>query len=101
HLTGVGFGLSRVHDDGLSRVTRQGQLCGECPTLLVARRMIVVVIEAAFSDGDGPSDEQLGNRGRVRQWIERRGVVRMNPGSEPDEVRVTDGDRLRASGCLE
>jgi hypothetical protein len=89
-----------VDDDGHTVLVRDGELRGERRPLAVARRVIVVVIEPAFTDGDGAAG-QLGADGvGVARVIEFRGVVRMNARGVPDEpgMRLRDAAGARGRG---
>src|SRR3954469_24902117 len=98
HRCRVVFSVADVDDDRLAVPAGQRELRGEGATLLIARRMIGVVIEPAFPDGGRPTDEELVNGGRVAQRVEGRRVVWVDARSKADEVRMSGGNGLRASG---
>src|SRR6476661_526175 len=98
HRDGVVLGVARMDDDGDAMLVGEGELRGEGRALAVARRMIVVVIESAFADGDGAARELAADGSDVTHGVEAGGVVRVDAGGMPDEAGVRGGDRLRALG---
>ena len=91
---GVGPCLARVDDDGLAALRGDFQLREENRALHVARRKVVMVIEADLADG-----RHFGVRCQVSQPLERlsRGfgsVVRMHPDGGNHKwiaLRLADG----------
>lgn len=101
HRRGVLFRFPRVHDDRATGVSRERELRGERAALLVARRMIVVVIQPALSDRDRAGAQELSDGVGIPERVEARGIVRMHPGGEPKEVRMAAGQLLRPSRGIE
>jgi hypothetical protein len=90
-----------MHDDRTGGVTRERELRREGTALLVPRRVVVVVIQAAFPHRNRAGPNQLGNRLRVAKRIERGGVMRMDAGRESDETGMARGDLARPAGGVE
>ena len=91
---GVVFRITGVHDERLARLVRKLQLSGECGALCIARRVVVVVIETAFSDCDRVSQR----RAQLRQIAfcdEVGSIMWMNPRGRENEIRVVRGDFAR------
>src|SRR5689334_15624177 len=74
----------------------------ECPTLKLAWRVVVVVVETTLTHSHRSHCDEFFERGDVAQRVERGCVVRMDPGSEehpawmcasdfPGEPRRLDG----------
>jgi hypothetical protein len=59
HRTRVVLGVSRVHHNRALHFGGKGKLLGEGPSLLEARRVFVVVIEAALADRYRPPGDKL------------------------------------------
>jgi hypothetical protein len=62
--------------------------------------MVVVIVEPTLADRDRPGTKQLGDRFRIPEWIEVRGVVRMDSGGVMHEPGVcgSNGSRAIRSG---
>lgn len=90
------LGLARVHDDGERVLLGERELRRERAPLQLARRMVVVVIEPALSDGDRAAAQALGERRRIARGVEAGRVVRVHASGEDDEARM----RLRDPGRL-
>ncbi len=82
HCVGVVGGVACV--DYYRKIEPFGdlELRSECAALEIARRVVVVVIEAALSDGDGAGLQQVLQRRDVGTRVERGGVMRMDSGGE-------------------
>lgn len=52
HGTRILFGVTSVHDNRQACFSRDTELFGECPSLLGAWRVVVVIVETAFSNRD-------------------------------------------------
>ena len=96
HSTGVVLGVTRVNDERPIHFPGKGYLGGECRSLCVARRVVVVIIETALSDGDGAGIHELFDGRDVTGRVEIGRVVGMHAGGEENEsgVRVSD-----SGGC--
>ncbi len=92
HRTRIVFGVSRVNDDRTIELLRERELRCERTTLLLARRVIVVRVQAALADGDGPPRYEFSNVVRIPTSVERGRVMRMNAGGKKDESRVARRD---------
>jgi hypothetical protein len=86
--TRIVLGVPSVHDDWSPGLGGKLNLRGERVSLGLARRVVVMVVETAFTDRDSPSLEQLAQLRNVPGRIEGRGVVRMDAGRREDETRV-------------
>ena len=92
-MSRVSSSASRVWTTtGRPSLARERELRGECGALVLARRVIVVVIQTALADGDGTerrSPRECRPDRRARGRI--RGVVRMHAG----RVKAESGMRFR------
>jgi hypothetical protein len=95
--TRIVLGVPGVHDDGSPGLGGKLNLRGERVSLGLAGRIVVMVVETAFADGDGAALEQLAQLGNVPGRIEGRGIVRMDAGRRENEAgilsRARSGDR--------
>lgn len=80
HRSRIVFSVTRVNHNRSLQLGSQHQLLRECAPLLEARRIVVVIIESAFSDRDGTAFDQRQKLRYVRCGIESRSVVGMNAG---------------------
>ena len=78
HRACVILGVARVNDNGALELARQRELFGESAALLETRRVIVVIIEAAFADRDGASGDQLAKGSNIANRVEAGSVVRVD-----------------------
>ena len=105
HRCRVVVGIASVNDYGACESFCKLQLHRERAALEIARRVVVVVVEATFTDGDGSIIDERFESGDVRTWIERRGVVRVNSSGERDEARMRCRDPGRVvclfDGCTD
>jgi hypothetical protein len=90
------LGLARVDDDGAAHVTREPDLAPEDLLLHVARRVVVVVVEAHLADRRDASREVAQLR-LVRAGVPRR-LVRVDADRGPRRVErlgeLHDGGRV-------
>ena len=63
-------------------------LRGKSGSLLLARCIVVVIIQAAFADGDCSAFNALLDEGDVSPSVEFRGVVRVHPRGRKNETRL-------------
>jgi hypothetical protein len=97
HRTRVVFSVARVDDHRLPQLARQCQLCRESAPLLEPRRIVVVIIEAAFADGHrSGSNERAQIIGSLHR-VESRCVVGMHAGRIVHVRRITGGERRRVT----
>ena len=97
-VKGVRLGFTGVQHDRLLQFRGQRKLGGEGVQLTFARRVMVVGVEATFTDGDSALGDGLTNVLRVRRIIPRGGIVRMDAGGKKDQAGVAFGQRLCAAG---
>ncbi len=90
------LGESCMNDDRPSQLGRELELRRECAQLIVARRMIVVVVETTFANGDSTIGDRSTDRGEIVLTVEVGRVVRVDPGREVDEARMSAGQFLGA-----
>ena len=101
HRRGVVLRLPGVDDHGAAGLARQRELVGEGATLLRARRVVVVVVEAALADGHRALRDECAQPIEVTGRVVSGGVVRMHAGRPPDEPRMGRRDATCALGGLE
>ena len=65
HRARIVFRVAGVHHDGNAQVARRGKLLGECPSLLAPRRVVIMVVQAAFPDRHGAFGGELLQPGDV------------------------------------
>ncbi len=53
------FGVPGVHHDRAAKLPRQTELFGECAALFETRRVVVVVVESALTNGDCAISDEL------------------------------------------
>ena len=90
-----------MHDHGLPDVARKSELLGECPSLLLTRRVVVVIVETAFADRNRALVDQLSNIAQVRTRIEANRIVWMYAGGTPDETTILSCDERRSASGAE
>ncbi len=92
YCPGIILGVSSVHDYWLACFLCQLHLRRECFPLFSARRIVVVIVETAFADGDGFSEQRPQER-NITRGVESGGVVGMDAGGGEDEAGILGGDR--------
>jgi hypothetical protein len=90
--TNILRGVSRMHDDRPCELSSYGKLFGERATLLRTRRMIIVVVQSTFTDGDGSGPNEFPQRVRCRRWVVAGGVVRMHASRETQKAGMLRGE---------
>ena len=85
------FGLTRVNDDWPPRLVSKRNLGREGGTLSIARRVVVVVVEAALANRDRAVPEKLAQLRYIALDLERRGIVRVDSRGSENEARVFCG----------
>ena len=88
HRGRIGVGIARVDDDWPGIPPREIELTRECEALLIAWRVVVVVVQPTFTDGDRTSVEEPFERRNIDLRVERRGIVWMDASGERDEARM-------------
>lgn len=101
HRAGVVLGVAGVNDERTIELVSQGQLRGERRALAVARRVVIVVVEAALADGNRTTGDELFNAWNVTPGVERGRVVRMYSGGVENEARMGAGDPRSTGGRFE
>jgi hypothetical protein len=100
HRFRIGLGISRVYHGRLRRLARQAKLFGERQPLRISRRVVVVIVEAAFSNCHCA---HLDVRAQLIDMLKRNKslrIVRVHTSGIPDEPRIRIGDVPRcASGA--
>ena len=92
HCRGVVLGLAGVDDDRAPGLLRDGELVGEGAALERPGRVVVVVVETAFPDGDGAIGHRGSDRGGVLSGVVSGRIVRMHAGCPPDDTRMRRSD---------
>lgn len=87
----VVFSLARMHHHRTMDLSRQRHLRREGCALCFARRVVVMVVEPAFADGDRTRPEMLAKPGNVAPGIEALRVVRMDSSGREYEFGLLDG----------
>ena len=101
HRGRIVVGVSRVHDDWPMISLRQFKLRRKGASLLLSGRIVVVVIQAAFSDRNCTGVEQAFQRGQIIAWIESGGVVGMDSRGKRDKARMRFRDPGRGLRLLD
>jgi hypothetical protein len=100
HRARVILRIASVNDDGNAHLPRNSKLFSESPSLLPPRRIVVVVIQAAFAYRYRTCRAELLQFIHVAHAVKSGRVMRMNSSCEPHEARVLVGDNHRcASGA--
>jgi hypothetical protein len=92
HRARVILGVTRMDDEWFRSLRRQPDLGAKRGDLGVAGRIVVVVVEATFTDGHRSVPQKPTEALEIARWLERRGVVRMYAGRREYEARVIVGD---------
>jgi len=92
HRSRVVFGFASVYHNRALKLRRQLDLRRERRDLRVTRGIVVVIVEAAFPDGDGTGAKVSPELRDVARGIEARGVVRMHASGSEDEARIGGGN---------
>lgn len=100
HRARVILRVARVNDNGHFQLPRQRKLLGESAPLLAPRRIVVVVIETAFSERYGALSDKISQPGNVSRR-KAFSVVRMDASREPDEARIFCCDGCRCTSGAE
>ena len=93
--------VASMNDDGPTELARERELGCECGALLVARRVVVVIVETTFADGDGTPGDLATDAVDIATRFEVERVVRMHARSVIAEVRVRRGEVAGACGRSE
>ena len=100
HGACVVLGIACMYDYGAGDFLSQRELLSKCATLLETRRVVVMVVEAAFSNRHRSRLHVLAQQRYVAAWIETDRVVGMNASRIPYIAAVPGrDDGRRASGA--
>lgn len=88
HGEGVILGIAGMHNKRLMYFCREGDLSLKRRQLRFAGRIIVVVVEPAFADGNGGFPQQLTEARNIATGVESSGVVGMDPRGREDEAGI-------------
>jgi hypothetical protein len=99
--TRVVFGVASMHHHGFRHLLGKLELGGEGIALEVARRIVVVVVQPAFTHCYGASPEKLAQPRDVASRIERSGVVRVDSCRGEHEPGVIRGNSRGNRGRIE
>ena len=95
------FRVSRVNNHRFFQFSRQCDLSAKSCALRVARRIVVVIVEAALADRDRTALEEFTKPGNVTALVERSRVVWMDPGCGEHKTRIVGRALSRESRYLE
>ena len=95
------FRVPRMDDYGTLRFLSQRDLRRESGTLRSAGRVVVVVVETAFTDRDSALLNEGAELWDVALGVERRGVVGMDASSRENEARILRGVLSRHRGGID
>ena len=96
----VVLSLPGMNDDGALHLRRESQLSAKRGALELARRVVVMVVEAALADGNGGSQELTQLRD-VAMLVESGGVVRMDARRREYKTRILRRVLSRQRRCLQ
>ena len=80
HRPRVVFGITGMHHNRAVHLSGQHELLRECVPLLEARRVVVVIVQPAFANGDRTVFDERQELPDMRCVIESRRIVRMHAG---------------------
>lgn len=101
HCTRVVFSVASVDHHWKVEAPGHRQLFGEGTPLQVTRRVVVVVVQAAFAHGHSASAEQLRQCIDVARGIELRRIVRVHARRISDEAWICRSDPGRFASLLD
>jgi hypothetical protein len=90
-----------VHYDCPREFPRDGELRFKRRELAGTRRVVVVIVQTALPDGDGPTQKLGANTSNVALGLEVRRIVRVNSRSVKAEARVPGSEISRATRRVE
>ncbi len=94
HCPGVVFCVTRMHYHRYTQHARKLELPGERRSLLIPGRIIVVVIQPAFTDRDRAAGDMFVDCGNISRFVEADRIMRMHARGIPDEPRIVCRDSL-------
>jgi hypothetical protein len=83
-----------VYHDWKPAFLRDAKLFRKRAALVEPGRVVVVVIETAFTDCNCSPGDMVAKLWRVARWIETFCIVRMNAGGVPDKAAIRVSDLL-------
>ena len=95
HREGVIFGVPCVQHDGPPQFGGEGKLCAQHAPLLIARYVVVVVVEATLADTNRAAGDRFAYRRSVTRGIPGIGIVRMYPARVKHDAGVARRNGLR------
>ena len=98
HRTCIVFGISGMNHYRTLELAREQKLRGECAALLDAWRVVVVIIESAFTNGDSTAGDKLAQHLHVTHLVETGGIVRVDPHGVEDVAWMMDGESHSSPG---
>ena len=101
HIPGIVLGIPGVNDDWTSHFRGERQLRRERGPLCRTWRVVVMIIEAAFPDGDRARSEMPANRGNVAGGIESSRIMGVNTSRREDEPAVGRGELRGEIRCFQ
>lgn len=92
HGVGIIIGVASMNNYRQREAVCKLELRAERPPLQVARRVVVVIVQAALSDGDRTAFEVPLEQRQIGARVERRRVVRVNSCGIRNEARMRSSD---------
>ncbi len=101
HRPRVILGVAGMHDQGLTHFYSDSDLSFECGPLNFARRVVIVIIQAAFTYCDSATRDGGMDQGHIARSIKTGRLVRVHAGRPVDEAIVVAGDSFRGIAGIE
>ena len=95
------FRVSSMDNDGTAHLTRERDLRGKGRALGFAWRVVIVIVEAAFANGDSTVLQEFAKLRDIPARVKTRGVMRMDSSSGEDKPRISRGELGSNRGGLE
>jgi hypothetical protein len=99
--SGVVLGIAGVNDHRSPLFSRKRELCRDCGELRFARRIVVVIVEAALTDRDSTVPQVATQRRDVARSLERGRIVRVHSRRAEHKAVVDGGESGGDSRGLE
>jgi len=93
--TRVVFGFAGVNNDWTVKRCGESELVGKGRTLPLARRVVIMIVQSTFADGDGARRDRGLDPFAVCGRLVGCGVMRVHAGSAGNECGVSIGQRAR------
>ena len=101
HRACIVFRVPSMDDNRLSSFARKEKLLGKCAALLEARRIVVMIVEPAFTDRYCTFYDEFSQLIGIAARIEAACIVRMNSRRVEDEPRIFGRDCRRSTSGAE